>query len=197
MRHYFNFLNPQIKHLLTLRTFTVRVRDLLQVISGGTSNEMTGPSNDYGLGEDGPSSSHDSTFTTPERYVSSSGYYDDSNSSTFGPNLPAPSINALFKSRDQALGVFRMLGMDKGPGNLRLDPSFFERHPELYDGSTDLLAKGIPIKVPGCDTTTLAGPKPIDLRILRRYQEMVMSTFDIMSVESENNGRNFVGNINL
>jgi hypothetical protein len=172
-----------------LTTGFLRVRDLLRTISegnGGSSNGEFTSSSDHSLGEDGLFSSDDSSHVTSHQHQVPLLECEVDNLTHSTSNLPARSISALFKSKDLALQVFHMLGMDKGPGNLRLDPAFFEKHPELYDGGTDLLARGVPIRAPNSDPTIVAGPKPLDLSILNKYREMVMWTFETMCVGNEN-----------
>lgn len=178
----------------------IRVRDLLQTISRGAeeaSDEMPYPSDDHDYVEYNLFSSHEFSQPINSTYnqTSSPSFSHERNSHASRSDLPAPSINALFSSRTLALQVFRLLGMDKGPGSLRLDPVFFRKHPELYDGRTDLLARGVPVRSPSNDTTRLAGPEPIDFRILRKYQEMVKSTFEITPIDTWKDGDGFVAGV--
>ncbi|KAK5019947.1 hypothetical protein LTR16_000018 [Cryomyces antarcticus] len=89
--------------------------------------------------------------------------------------LPAPSTNALFTSKTLALQAFNLLGMNTGTTYFRIDPAFFERHPELYDGQADMIAHGISIRP--LSRQPIPAPKPIDTSILKRYGEMTTWTF--------------------
>lgn len=167
----------------------ILVRDLLRTISGvtGTTNQTNEHFNAHDIGEldDSLQDDQDLAFWSSEPdSVPSSGYGDAGSVTTSSSMLPARSINDIFMSRTLALQAFHLLGMSKGPGNLRLDPVFFQKHPELYDGRTDLLARGVPIRPLSSGNISLAGPKPIDLRILSRYREIIMSTFETVSTEN-------------
>ncbi|CAD6448897.1 89d52f6e-f3f9-4d68-8fd5-e716f47ad544 [Sclerotinia trifoliorum] len=64
--------------------------------------------------------------------------------------LPASSVAALFGSKQLALSTFVALGMDQGVAQYKLDPGFFERHPELYDGNAGIIiASGAHVRPPG------------------------------------------------
>ena len=71
--------------------------------------------------------------------------------------------------------------MDRGPGFLKLDSVFFERHPELYDSKHEgLIAKGIAIDPPhgrGMQHVTPM-PTPGGSMILNKYVEMAKWAFD-------------------
>jgi hypothetical protein len=84
--------------------------------------------------------------------------------------LPASGIEALFASKVLALQAFRLLGMDRGACTFRLDPTIFEKHPELYDCKADLIAKGIPIRPPHWES--VPAPIPLNKSLLNRYGEM-------------------------
>ena len=91
--------------------------------------------------------------------------------------LPAPNVNALFTSKTFALQAFKQFGMDRGAGTFRLDPVFFERHPELYDCRESLIAHGIPLRPPL--RTPIPTPRQLDTSLLGRYRELTMWTFDL------------------
>jgi hypothetical protein len=84
--------------------------------------------------------------------------------------LPAKDVKSLFSSRELAAQAFRVLELDKGAFNFRLDPAFFGRHPELYDSSADLLAQGVALR-PN-DRISISAPRELDVSIVGQYQEM-------------------------
>ncbi|OAL39877.1 hypothetical protein AYO20_00789 [Fonsecaea nubica] len=85
-------------------------------------------------------------------------------------SLPAPDASVLFGSKALALKAFKLIGMHKGVGNFLLDPQFFQRHPELYDPTANLCARGVPLR-PGNRGFMLA-PQPLDSGVLSRYKEL-------------------------
>ena len=91
--------------------------------------------------------------------------------------LPAPNANALFNSKAFALQAFKLLGMDKGAGTFRLDPAFFEKHPELYDCQANLTVHGVPLRPP--ERRSVPIPSPLDSSMLGRYRELTTWTFDL------------------
>ncbi|OQV01439.1 hypothetical protein CLAIMM_06801 [Cladophialophora immunda] len=110
---------------------------------------------------------------------------ESTNSAPNEPNdttLPAPSIAALFSNKHLALQTFHLLRMDRGQGLLKLDPTFFERHPELYDNRAELLiARGIAIRPPlsaGARAMTPI-PKALDPKTLTKYIEMAKWAYDL------------------
>jgi Domain of unknown function (DUF3425) len=85
-------------------------------------------------------------------------------------SLPASSVSNLFGSRELALQAFKALGMDEGASTFRLDPLFFERHPELYDCESDLMARGVPLRPTKQNFVPL--PRPLNSCTLNRYREL-------------------------
>lgn len=118
--------------------------------------------------------------------------FTDSNTGTFhnpppegmGPppmdeseaSLPAPNTTALFNSKTLALKAFEMMGMGNGPNNFRLDPAFFSKYPELYDGTSDLMARGIPLRPTHHTTVPVPVPCPLASEILSQYKELASWT---------------------
>lgn len=97
---------------------------------------------------------------------------------TLRPNLPARTAASIFRSKDLALQTFHLLGMDRGPGVLKLDPVFFEQHPELYSEKTSLLiSRGCSIR-PSQGSQPTRAPQPITSETLTRYTEMAKWAFD-------------------
>lgn len=94
--------------------------------------------------------------------------------------LPAPSVAALFGSKDLALEAFRLLEMDKGVGFMKLDPVFFQKYPELYDPDAGLMAHGMRICPPPRKTIKIVGPRPLDKSVLKKYTEMTTWIIDSM-----------------
>lgn len=115
---------------------------------------------------------------------------DNSHGSFTQPeSLPASSVAAIFSSKALALQAFRLLGMDRGPGAMKLDPTFFERHPELYDGrrnDNNFLARGIAIQSPFRAGKVNSTPIPgrLDDKILTKYTQMAKWYIDV-SVEED------------
>lgn len=111
--------------------------------------------------------------------------FEDVSGSLPVDTLPAPSIAALFNSNHLALQAFHLLKMDRGQGLLKLDPVFFERHPELYDGRAEgLIARGIPIRPPpNRDQAMTPLPKPLDHKTLTKYIEMAKWAYDLSITE--------------
>lgn len=83
--------------------------------------------------------------------------------------LPAPSVNALFESKTLATQAFRLLKMDKVE-SLRLDPTFFDSHPELCDCRESLAARGIHLKPSSWISVPL--PRPVEPDVLGIYNEL-------------------------
>jgi hypothetical protein len=96
-------------------------------------------------------------------------------------SLPAPSLAAIFSSKALALEAFRLLGMDRGPGAMKLAPAFFEKHPELYRNSTaGVIARGRAIRPPQTGSENSAPVlMPLDTRTLTKYTEMARWYFDV------------------
>lgn len=99
---------------------------------------------------------------------------------TLRPSLPARTAAAIFRSKDLASQTFHLLGMDRGPGILKLDPVFFEQHPELYNDKTSLLiSRGCSIRPShGARSRPTRAPQPITSETLTRYTEMAKWAFD-------------------
>ncbi|KIW34799.1 uncharacterized protein PV07_01554 [Cladophialophora immunda] len=85
-------------------------------------------------------------------------------------SLPAPNASVLFGSKLHALKAFKLIGMHKGVGNFLLDPHFFDRHPELFDPTVNIIARGVPLR-PG-DRKFISAPQPLDSGVLGRYKEL-------------------------
>lgn len=95
--------------------------------------------------------------------------------------LPAPSITALFRNKSLALQAFHMLSMDRRQGLLKLDPVFFERHPELYDQRAEsLIARGIAVRPPPSagGRAVIPTPRPLDPKTLTKYIDMAKWAYD-------------------
>lgn len=92
-------------------------------------------------------------------------------------SLPAKDSEALFSSRILALQAFKILEMDQGASNFRLDPAFFGRHPELYDPSCDLMAQGVALRPK--HQLAISAPRELDTSIVGQYQEMSRYLIDL------------------
>jgi hypothetical protein len=119
--------------------------------------------------------SPDSTLEPSELYqdegFTSETYHesDSAASSPFESSLPAPCLSALFNSRHLASQAFKLLKMEK-VGNLRLDPAFFENHPEFSSCRGKLAARGVPLKP--SSWFSIPSPRPIESSVLRIYRDL-------------------------
>lgn len=95
------------------------------------------------------------------------------------PALPAPDIQSLFSSKSLAVQCFKLLGMDSGPCFFRLDPAFFENHPELYDPRENLMARGVPLRSPS--RQSMAVPQSLDTSVLEQYKNVSSWTVDLLT----------------
>ncbi|GLI76144.1 hypothetical protein PoHVEF18_004415 [Penicillium ochrochloron] len=60
--------------------------------------------------------------------------------------LPAPDAESLFSLPECAQAAFKLLNMDHGVTQYKLDPSFFGTYPELFDPEEDIVARGAPLR---------------------------------------------------
>ncbi|TGO48233.1 hypothetical protein BCON_0246g00010 [Botryotinia convoluta] len=90
--------------------------------------------------------------------------------------LPAPNVAALFNSKQLALSTFVALGMNQGVAQYKLDSAFFERHPELYDGSAGIVANGTRLRP--SDHFPMRGPKLLNEGILNCYRNLAAWALD-------------------
>ncbi|TGO19762.1 hypothetical protein BTUL_0002g00040 [Botrytis tulipae] len=90
--------------------------------------------------------------------------------------LPAPNVAALFNSKQLALSTFVALGMDQGVAQYKLDSAFFERHPELYDGSAGIVANGTRLRP--SDHFPMPGPRLLNEGILNCYKNLAAWALD-------------------
>jgi hypothetical protein len=95
--------------------------------------------------------------------------------------LPAPDAQTLFSTRHLAIQAFKALGMDRGAATFRLDPGFFDRHPELYDPQCDLIARGMALR----SSSQWSMPTPIELNasVVAQYKESARWNFDRTSAD--------------
>jgi Domain of unknown function (DUF3425) len=89
--------------------------------------------------------------------------------------LPAQDAASLFSSSECALAVFRLLNMDRGVSQYKLDPAFFGTYPELFDPEADIVAKGIPLK-PNVQIR-LPCPTRLDKSIFQTYCSFIGFSF--------------------
>jgi Domain of unknown function (DUF3425) len=151
----------------------VGVWDLVRAIAPEATASINGPSQ-----EEVWNGTFDTDFSSDEG--SPQGSLDDSDTGIdidMASQLPAPNVNALFTSKTFALQAFKQFKMDQGAVTFRLDPVFFERHPELYDCKGSLIASGIPLRPPM--STSVPAPRALDTSLLGRYRELAMWTFDL------------------
>ncbi|KAF7855978.1 hypothetical protein EAF04_009934 [Stromatinia cepivora] len=90
--------------------------------------------------------------------------------------LPASNVAALFSSKQLALSTFVALGMDLGVAQYKLDPVFFERHPELYDGSAGIVASGAHVRPP--EHLPMQPPGLLNEGILNTYRNLAAWALD-------------------
>ncbi|OQU97444.1 hypothetical protein CLAIMM_03374 [Cladophialophora immunda] len=167
----------------------VRALDLIAAISRAEESSTA-------FSKGGPASlthsqgAFDSALTFPSSMITarefsqapSSSLSSDVSRTWPGRSLPAPSVAAIFGSKTLALQALQLLKMDRGPGAMKLDPAFFQRHPELYDSSMSdgVIARGIAISPsqPGhMRPTPLL--RPLDPETLMKYSEMARWYFDV------------------
>lgn len=132
----------------------VRVRELINTIArdGGCSDKHNDRTSDRRLHTEASASSDD-----------------------IQSYLPAESTEALFSCRSTALRAFRLMGMDKGLGAVRLDPEFFVKHPELYDPRmARCIAKGAALHPPAqVAAAPVPKPRAVDLTTIPTYQQII------------------------
>ena len=85
--------------------------------------------------------------------------------------LPAPDVASLFSVAECAQAVFKLLNMDHGVSQYKLDPSFFQTYPELFDPENDIAAKGVPIR-PNSQSR-LPCPSRLDALTFQTYQSFM------------------------
>ncbi|KAM0130282.1 hypothetical protein ACHAP3_007421 [Botrytis cinerea] len=90
--------------------------------------------------------------------------------------LPAPNVAALFNSKQMALSTFVALGMNQGVAQYKLDPAFFERHPELYDGSAGIVANGARLRP--SDHFPMPRPRILNEGVLNCYRNLAAWALD-------------------
>ncbi|KAL2670525.1 hypothetical protein Neosp_014313 [[Neocosmospora] mangrovei] len=98
------------------------------------------------------------------------------------PTLPAAQVQTLFSSPRHARLVFEHLKMDRGSSCYKLDPSFFEKYPELYTSSDDKVATGIPLK-PDIQTT-ITRPSQLSGNTVAMYSNFIDFMFHVSSTIS-------------
>jgi hypothetical protein len=101
---------------------------------------------------------------------------DPATSSLIESSLPALSTSALFNSRHLASQAFRLLKMEKVE-NLRLDPAFFENHPELCGCRERLAARGVPLKP--SSWLSIPFPRPVESSVVRIYRELTNQALNL------------------
>ena len=152
----------------------VSVWDMVRAIAPEATANKAGPPNDCGAVWN--TTDFDPDFSSdgdsPQSSLEDSDEFID-----LACKLPAPNVCALFHSKGFALQAFKALGMDRGAVTFRLDPVFFERHPELYDCKSHLMAHGLPLRPP--ERRSIPIPRPLESGILGRYRELTTWTFDL------------------
>ncbi|KAI1613101.1 hypothetical protein EDD36DRAFT_465238 [Exophiala viscosa] len=118
-------------------------------------------------------------------------WHDDDTTNAFGDlTLPAKDANTLFSSRELAAQAFKVLGVDNGAFNFRLDPAFFGRHPELYDNNSDLMALGVALRPGLGNQIPIIGPEDVKVSVVAQYQEMSRYLID-SALESRHSSTTF------
>ncbi|OAL34586.1 hypothetical protein AYO20_06216 [Fonsecaea nubica] len=90
--------------------------------------------------------------------------------------LPAPSLEALFTSPEYALAAYRSFDFQRDPSLLRLDPTFYQKYPELHDAQTTLIARGTPLRRP--DRPSWPLPPTMTTPMMQRYNSIATWAFD-------------------
>lgn len=90
--------------------------------------------------------------------------------------LPAPNVTALFSSKQLALSTFVALGMDQGAAQYKLDPVFFERHPEFYDNNAGIVASGAHLRP--SEQCPVPEPRLLDEGTLNNYRNLASWALD-------------------
>ncbi|RHZ65521.1 uncharacterized protein CDV56_108779 [Aspergillus thermomutatus] len=85
-----------------------------------------------------------------------------------GYALPAPSTEALFRTKEYARLAFKELHMDDGISRYKLDAALFEKYPELYEPDDNIVAKGVAVRAPR--QTAIPVPKALDRFTLDIYR---------------------------
>lgn len=87
--------------------------------------------------------------------------------------LPAPNADELFGSVPLAKAAHEILGIGQGAAfNYRLDPWFFEKHPELYDNEANIIAHGVRLR-PDSKIVQQPYPEPrsLDSVVVSQYRK--------------------------
>lgn len=101
----------------------------------------------------------------------------EADDSGLAASLPVFDSSTLFTSPQHALLVFKLLKMDHGASQYKIDPAFFSKYPELYcAGMDNMIASGIPLK-PDVQTT-LTCPKYLDNSTVGTYRSFIEFSFD-------------------
>ncbi|KAI8657012.1 BZIP domain-containing protein [Fusarium sp. Ph1] len=98
------------------------------------------------------------------------------------PTLPAAQVQTLFTSPRHARLVFEHLKMDRGSSYYKIDPSFFEKYPELYTPSDEKVATGIPLR-PDIQTT-ITRPNQLNGNTVAMYSNFIDFMFHVSSTIS-------------
>ncbi|KAM6509358.1 hypothetical protein FSOLCH5_012359 [Fusarium solani] len=98
------------------------------------------------------------------------------------PTLPAAQVQTLFTSPRHARLVFEHLKMNRGSSYYKIDPSFFEKYPELYTPSDEKVATGIPLR-PDIQTT-ITRPNQLNGNTVAMYSNFIDSMFHVSSTIS-------------
>lgn len=88
----------------------------------------------------------------------------------------APSIKALFEDPVYASMAFQKLQVDQGISHYKLDPAFFQKYPELYDGRVNIVAMGISLRPP--KQMILSHPAPLEPGTLKTYRSFCDFTIE-------------------
>lgn len=98
--------------------------------------------------------------------------------------LPASSANELFGSAQLAKAAHQLLRIGQGTAyNFRLDPSFFETYPELYDSKANIIAHGVRLRPDdGNAYQPCPIPKALDSSIILQYRDFSKIALDCVAV---------------
>ncbi|KAH6892545.1 pyridoxal phosphate-dependent transferase [Thelonectria olida] len=90
--------------------------------------------------------------------------------------MPAPDVQSLFGRPEYATAAFKFLNMNRGASYYKIDPAFFGKYPELYDGASPMMGSGTPLK-PDLQAR-LTWPKPLNSTMVETYRSFIHFSLD-------------------
>ncbi|KIW84307.1 hypothetical protein Z517_03557 [Fonsecaea pedrosoi CBS 271.37] len=98
------------------------------------------------------------------------------NNNTKDYRLPAPSLEALFTSPEYALAAIRSFNLKSDPSSVRIDPTFFQKYPELQESQSALIARGTPLRRP--DRPCFPLPTTMTTMMMQKYHNVATWAFE-------------------